>query len=106
MNAVMYPHREDFMETISDYIDFSENEELWREEPRMFSLSQCIYEDGFDDGKEKGMEKGMETGIRALIQNNLLEGISRERTISNLKMFFGLTEERSEKYYERFAGEM
>lgn len=106
LNAVMYPHREDFIETISDYIDFSENEELWREEPRMFSLSQCIYEDGFDDGKEKGIEKGMETGIRALIQNNLLEGISRERTITNLKKFFGLTEERSENYYERFTGEM
>ena len=110
LNVIMYPHKEDFIEAISDYIDFSENEELWKEEPRMFSLSQCIYEDGFDDGKEKGIEKGiekgMEAGIKALIQNNLLEGISRERTIANLKKFFGLTEERSVKYYERFAGEM
>ena len=76
----------------------------------MTGLGLSIYEEGFDDGKEKGMEKGIEkgieTGIEALIQNNLLEGISRERTITNLKKLFGLTEERSEKYYERFAGEM
>ena len=52
LNTVMYPHREDFMEIVSDYIDFSENEELWKEEPRMFSLSQCIYEDGLKDGMD------------------------------------------------------
>ena len=88
----MYPHREDFIEAVSDYIDFSENEELWKEEPRMFSLSKCIYEDGLEEGKEQG--------IKALIRNNMLEGIPKERTIANLRKFYGLTEEKSEEYFE------
>lgn len=31
LNAIMYPHEEDFMDTISEYINFSANEELWKE---------------------------------------------------------------------------
>lgn len=99
LNAVMYPHKEDFIETISDYIDFSENEELWKEAPHMTGLGLSIYEEGFGDGEEKGIEKGIE----ALVQSSLSEGISRERIIANLRKFFGLTEEKSETYYERFA---
>lgn len=95
LNAIMYPHREDFFETISDYIDFSENEELWKEKPRMFSLSQCIYEDGLG----KGIEQGIEQGIEALIRNNIMEGISKERTIANIRKLFGLSEEKAEEYF-------
>lgn len=110
LNLLMYPHNEDFIEKMSDYIDFSDNEELWKETPRMFSLSQCIYEEGFDDGKKKGFDDGKETGIqagiKALIQNNLVERISKERTIANLKKLYGLTEEKTEQYYEKFANEI
>ena len=95
LNTVMYPHGEDFMETISDYIDFSENEELWKEEPRMFSLSQCIYEDG--------MKNGIEQGIIALVQDHLEENIPRERTIYKLQKHFSLTREKAEECYERYA---
>lgn len=56
LNLLMYPHKEDFIEKISDYIDFSDNEELWKEAPRMFSLSQYIYEDGLEEGKEQGIQ--------------------------------------------------
>lgn len=27
----MYPHKTDFIKTVSEYIDFSETEELWKE---------------------------------------------------------------------------
>ena len=91
LNTIMYPHREDFMEIVSDYIDFSENEELWKEEPRMFSLGQCVYEDG--------LKEGIEQGIAALIRNNIREGIPKERTIATLRKFFGLTEEKAEEYF-------
>lgn len=60
LNLLMYPHKEDFIEKISDYIDFSGNEELWKEAPHMFSLSQCIYEDGLEEGKEQGIEQGIQ----------------------------------------------
>ncbi|MCI9486016.1 MAG: hypothetical protein HFI64_03395 [Lachnospiraceae bacterium] len=46
----MYPHKDDFMESILDYIDFSRNEELWREKEHMFSLGQCILEEGEKKG--------------------------------------------------------
>lgn len=107
LNTVMYPHGEDFMEIISDYIDFSENEELWKEEPRMFSLSQCIYEDGLKDGIEQGIEKGIEKGISqgiiALVQDYLEENISKEKTLQKLQKHFNLTREKAEEYYESIS---
>ena len=111
LNTVMYPHREDFMEIVSDYIDFSENEELWKEEPRMFSLSQCIYEDGMKDGIEQGIVKGIEQGITqgieqgiiALVQDHLEENIPREKTIYKLQKHFSLTREKAEECYGRYA---
>ena len=88
LNAVMYPHREDFIEELSNYIDFSENEELWRKEPRMFSLSQCIYEDGL----EEGIEKGEDIKMIALVQRKLRKGKNLaviaeelEETLANVK---------------------
>jgi len=58
----MYPHKENFMNTISEYIDFSNNEELWKETEYMTGLGQSILEEGI----EKGIERGREEGIRAL----------------------------------------
>lgn len=96
LNTIMYPHGDDFIKTISKYFDFFENEELWKEEPHMFSLSQCIYEDGLEDGIEQGIE--------ALIRNNIMEGIPRERTIANIRKLFGLSEEKADEYFVKAAG--
>ena len=95
LNTIMYPHKEAFIEIVSNYIDFSENEELWKEEPRMFSLGQCVYEDG--------LEKGIKQGIAALIQNNIREGIPKERTIATIRESFGLSEEKAEEYFAMAA---
>ena len=100
LNAIMYPHREDFIEKISDYIVFSENEELWKEEPHMFSLSQCIYEDGLEEGIEKGIEKG----IAAFVLDYVEENIPKEKCVQKLQKRFSLTKEKAEEYYERFVG--
>lgn len=105
LNAVMYPHREDFIETISDYIDFSDNEELWKEAPRMTGLGLSIYEEGFDDGKGKGLEQGMEKGIEALVLDHIEEHIPKEKSIQKLQKRFSLTREKAVKYYDRFADE-
>ncbi|MBD5504493.1 MAG: hypothetical protein HDR09_12385 [Lachnospiraceae bacterium] len=64
LNAVMYPHKEDFMDTISEYIDFSNNEELWKGAERMEGLGQSILEEGIARGREEGREEGIEQGIR------------------------------------------
>lgn len=93
LNAIMYPHEEDFMDTILDYIDFSANEELWKETNGMFSLGQCILEDG------------MEIGMRAMVMDNLEEHTPVERIIEKLQRHFGLSRERAERYYEKFTQE-
>lgn len=48
----MCPHKDDFMETITEYIDFSNNEELWKEVGNMTGLGQRILEEGIRRGKE------------------------------------------------------
>ena len=93
LNALMYPHKEDFIEVISDYIDFSENEELWKESPQMTGLGQSIY------------EEGIEQGIKALVLDHIEENISKNKTILKIQKHFSLTSEKAEEYYERFASQ-
>lgn len=45
LNAIMYPHKEDFMNTVAEYIDFSHNQELWKEVTHMTGLGQSILKD-------------------------------------------------------------
>lgn len=119
LNAIMYPHREDFMSTISEYIVYSDNEELWREVTDLSTIEQIRYEglkekareEGMKLGREEGMklareditEKVREEGIQAVILDNLEEQIPKERILMKLQKRFHLTEEKSKKYYEKFA---
>ncbi len=127
LNAIMYPHKEDFMDTVSEYIDFSENEELWKEVKHMGGLGESIREECLEEGIVKGREEGREegrlegiaegrlegiaegraegkiVGIQALIQDNVEEQVPRERILLKLQKHFGLEEEKAEEYYERFA---
>ena len=91
LNTIMYPHRDDFMATMSDYIDFSENEELWKEEKHMNGLGESVYRDG------------LEEGIEAMILENIEDQVPAERIISKLQKYFHLTEEMAEIYYKEFA---
>lgn len=59
----------------------------------MFSLGQCILEDG------------MEIGMRAMVMDNLEEHTPVERIIEKLQRHFGLSRERAERYYEKFTQE-
>ena len=70
LNALMYPHKEDFMDTVSEYIDFSGNEELWKEVTHMTGLGQSILEEGMKQGIQQGMRQG---GIQALVLDNIEE---------------------------------
>lgn len=91
LNAVMYPHKDDFLDVVSEYIDFSDNAELWEEVSGMDGLGQCVFEDG------------LKQGIRTMIIDNLEENVPRERIIAKLQRAFELTEEESLRYYEMFA---
>ena len=74
LNAVMYPHREDFLKTVSKYIDFSENEELWQEAENMSGLGQSVLKEGI----EQGIEQGIEHRDEDLIMKKYSKGIPAE----------------------------
>ena len=44
LNTIMYPHRDDFMEVVSDYIDFSQNSELREEVKKVMGIGQIMLE--------------------------------------------------------------
>ena len=56
LNAIMYPHKEDFMPTVTEYIDYSQNAELWREVKQMSSLEQVVLA-GLRDDAIKSVQK-------------------------------------------------
>lgn len=48
-------------------------------------------------------EEGREEGIRALIEDNLEEGVGKERILMKVVKRFSVTEQKAKEYYERFA---
>lgn len=72
LNAVMYPHRQDFMETISEYIDFSNNAELWKETKRMDGLGQSIFEELTEEGIQNAVEIIQELGQNKECAGNMI----------------------------------
>ncbi len=91
LNAIMYPHESDFLDTVSEYIDFSSNEALWKEVTHVTGLGECVFRDG------------LEEGIRAMILENLEEKVPVDRILVKLQKYFNLTLENAELYYRRFA---
>ena len=85
------------MEVVSEYIDFSENEELWKEGSHMFSLGQCIAEEAREEAREEG--------IQILVLDNLEEQVPEERILGKLQRRYHLTAEKAKEYYDRFANE-
>lgn len=94
LNAVMYPHRQDFMETISEYIDFSGNEELWKEVEHMDGLGQSIL--------EEGLEQGIEEGMRCMVEALQETGQTRECITGMIAQKYGLPETEAERKTEKY----
>lgn len=94
LNAIMYPHKENFMDTISEYIDFSNNEELWKEAERMDGLGQSIL--------EEGIEQGLEQGIQCMVESLQEMEIPYRKTEKQLLVKFALSEEAARKYMDKF----
>ncbi len=95
------------MNTVTEYIDFSKNKELWKEAEHVTGLGQSVYEEGrqkgVQQGLERGVQQGLEQGVQAFIQDNVEEQIPKERILLKLEKRFGLTMEQSELYYEKYA---
>ena len=107
LHAIMYPHKDNFLETVKKYIDFSENKELWREVGKMTGLGMKIgkecweegrqvgWDEGWDEGRQSGWDEGQKSGIelgatekeksiafRMFSRNNPLENVSDTLGIS------------------------
>ena len=99
LNTIMYPHKDDFMDTVSEYIDFSDNEALHKEVIHVSTIEQIKYE-----GMREELTKELrEEGIQALILSNLEEEIPENRILIKLQRFFNLTEEKAKQYYDKFT---
>ena len=75
LSAIFYPHKKDFLDTVQKYIDFSQNEELWKEVSDMSGLGMSILQEGLEKGLEKGIQKGLEKGIQEGLEKGLEKGI-------------------------------
>ncbi len=97
LNAIMYPHKDDFMATVTEYMDYSENEELWKEVTHVSSLEQVIFEGAVDDAK-KLVAKEMKKAREELDMAWKRLYVAREKVyVENKKAY----EERGEPYAER-----
>lgn len=130
LNAIMYPHRGSFMGTISDYIDFSENEELWKEAERMDGLGECFYNEIREElleevkaevreavkdevweevkGEVREEVKGevREDTIQAVVQDYIDDQLPANHILAKLQKVFGLTEEMSQQYYQKYLSKV
>ena len=59
LHAVMYPHKEDFLDIVKEYIDFSQNKELWQEVDKMTGLGTSIMLESEAKGILIGENKGV-----------------------------------------------
>ncbi len=62
LNTIMYPHKQDFLKTIKEYIDFSKNQTLWKEVTHMTGIGMSILEDGIEQGIQATVETVQELG--------------------------------------------
>jgi len=69
LNTIMYPHKEDCMDTVSEYIDYSENEELWKEVKELSTIEEIKYE---------GMREELEVELREELGEELREELEEE----------------------------
>ncbi len=76
LNTIMYLHNDRFMDVVSEYIDFSENEELKQEVKKVMGIGQITF--------DSGIQTGIRTGIEAFVLDNEEEGIPKEQVIEKL----------------------
>lgn len=89
-HAIMYPHKPDFLDTVKQYIDFSENEQLWKEVNEMTGLGESI----LLEGETRGVD------LCAEIFNMVQSGIQDNIAIAE---WCGCTSEKVEEIRKKFG---
>lgn len=101
------PEKEEQLKVLAGILNFTDKviDKMYakrlKEEMQMTLVGQML----MDEGIQKGREEGREEGLRALIQDNIETGISREQILEKLQKRFQLSEAQAEEYYNRFSEE-
>ena len=101
------PEKEEQLKVLAGILTFTDKviDKMYakrlKEEMQMTLVGQML----MDEGIQKGREEGREEGLRALIQDNIETGISREQILEKLQKRFQLSEIQAEEYYYRFSKE-
>lgn len=101
------PEKEEQLKVLAGILTFTDKviDKMYakrlKEEMQMTLVGQML----MDEGIQKGREEGGEEGLRALIQDNIETGISREQILEKLQKRFQLSEAQAEEYYNRFSEE-
>ena len=99
------PEKEEQLKVLAGILTFTDKviDKMYakrlKEEMQMTLFGQML----MDEGIQKGREEGREEGLRALIQDNIETGISREQILEKLQKRFQLSEAQAEEYYNRFS---
>ena len=97
LHAIMYPHKEDFLDIIKKHISFSDNEELWKEVEHMSGLGMSIREECLEEGRKEGRKEGME----ALVDSLRFLSIPEEMIEGQLAQRYQLTSEEARSFMGR-----
>ncbi len=84
LNTIMYPHKDDFMDTVSEYIDYTDNDALRKEVTHVSTIEEIKYE-----------------GMRDELREELTEELTKELTVELTKeLTEKITEDLTEKITE------
>ncbi len=84
-------------------LDFSANEELWKEEEQVNGLGLSIFKEGFQQGVEQGIEQGIEQGVvQGAIRACQSFGKSKEDAVSWIQEKFSVSQENAITYVNQY----
>ncbi|MCI9530808.1 MAG: hypothetical protein HFH38_03490 [Lachnospiraceae bacterium] len=96
LHAVMYPHRGNFLDTVKKHINFSDNEELWKEVGHMSGLGVSIRDECLEEGRTEGRAEG-------IIESGYDFGLSEQDILARLQKKLQITLEQAEGYMKMFG---
>ena len=103
------------MEIMSEYIDFSANEELWKEEEQVDGLGQSIFKEGFEQGFKEGFEQGFKQGFEQEVEKGVARSVvqgaikacqdlgrSKEDAVSWIQEKYSVSQENAITYVNQY----
>jgi hypothetical protein len=100
-DLIMYPHKENFIEDMREFIDFSDNEDLKKEADDMSGLGQCVFTDGEKIGEARGEANGEAKGI---VRSGIKYGASENDILKDLQEALNVSLQQAKAYLDMYGG--